>query len=115
MQITRTNTCAACGCESPGLACAVCGAERAFDLNDRKAVNEHYGRLNERFDVRIGVLIRLGFTAVHLKEYGVSLYVRKGFCKDAAIPTAFVMCADEIVWQEKVKDVTPPDYLPPAA
>jgi hypothetical protein len=71
--------------------------------------NEHYGRLNDRFDGRAARLRKMGFVYEHVTgvDYDLGVFVRRrpGFRKADVIAAAFVMNADEVVWTDQVRRV----------
>lgn len=97
----KATKCPACGFESATGKCAVCGGI----VLTRQQVNEHYGRINERFDVRHKQITELGFKRESIKEYNIAVYVRRQpGCKPEVIQAATLTCADEVVWAEVLAD-----------
>ena len=66
--------------------------------------NEHYGKLNERFDVRNGLLYRMGYRREAVPALNIAVYVKTRFGRVHAIPAAVLTCADEIVWADHMEE-----------
>lgn len=68
--------------------------------------NGHYGKLNARFDERAAVLRGLGFKYEPLPVLNVAVFTRVRFGKPMTIAASYVLCADEIVWEDKLEEAT---------
>ena len=66
--------------------------------DSKAARNAHYGKLNDRFDVRAAWLRALGFRYEHVPAMGFAVFTLTRFGKVKAVPAALVMNADDIVW-----------------
>ena len=75
--------------------------------------SNHYRMLNERFDGRSVTLRRLGFTYEHIEVAGQTkgVFVKRHpwMEKYNRVETAaFVMCADEVAWADRLADLSRP-------
>lgn len=66
--------------------------------------NEHYGRLNVRFDERAAILREMGYKYEQVPMLPVAVFTRQRFGKWHAIPACLLSCADEIVWEDKLEE-----------
>ncbi len=66
--------------------------------------NEHYGKLNVRFDERNAVLFKMGYRREALAAYNIAIYVKMRHGRAHAIPAAVLTCADEIVWADHIEE-----------
>lgn len=66
--------------------------------------NEHYGKLNVRFDEREKEIKSLGFKRESLPVYNLAFYVMVRYGKVHAIPACVLSLADEIVWTDKLDE-----------
>lgn len=67
--------------------------------------NEHYGKLNARFDEREQFLRSAGFKRETVSALNIAIYTRSRFGRSLVITAAAVLMADEIVWGDKVEEV----------
>lgn len=68
--------------------------------------NAHYGKLNDQFDARATVLRGLGFRYEHVPALQIAVFTKTRFGRVTCLPASFVMNADEIVWGDKLDEVT---------
>ena len=68
----------------------------------------HYAMLNNRFDDRAKQLRELGFTYTQVPEWDTAVFARKrlGRTIPTTVPAAFVMHTDEIVWADRIEEVS---------
>lgn len=71
----------------------------------REERNEHYGKLNARFDEREKWLLSFGFKREALPGLNLAVYTRTRFGRVLAIPACLLSMADEIVWEDRQEDV----------
>jgi hypothetical protein len=78
-----------------------------------KQKNDHYRRLNERFDSRCDELVKLGFTqeAFTNREFGISIsiFTRKCWWVSGGVQTITaqtIMHADELAWADEMESIT---------
>lgn len=62
--------------------------------------NEHYGKLNTRFDERAAVLREMGFKYQHVPGLGIAVFVKERHCRTHALSAGSVMNADDVVWAD---------------
>jgi hypothetical protein len=67
--------------------------------------NEHYGKLNARFDAREKFLIEMGFKREAIPLLNIAVYTRMKYGKPLAVCACLLSCADEIVWADKVDEI----------
>lgn len=74
-----------------------------------KQKNDHYGKLNERFDVRCDKLVKIGFKQESFtnREFGISItiFTRKAWWVSGGVQTItaqIIMHADELVWADQM-------------
>lgn len=70
--------------------------------------NAHYAAMNDRFDGRAIRLRKMGFSYQRIEEWDTAIFWRKDPCRPnrkQTISAAFVMCADETVWADRVADL----------
>ncbi len=74
---------------------------------ERLTSNEVYGAYSERFDIRAGQLVRLGFIRKTLEEYNIGIFVKKviGLKYPEVIQPAFIMNASNRVWNERIEQL----------
>lgn len=65
--------------------------------------NEHYGKLNSRFDDRAAELRSLGFVYNRLPVYDLAFFTKTRFGKNYTISAGLVLCADELVWSDYIE------------
>lgn len=69
--------------------------------------NEHYGLLNDRFEVRSRILRNLGFRYEHVEGFDMAVFVRPrpGHKVPVCVPAAFVMHADYRCWSDRAEEL----------
>lgn len=72
-----------------------------------KTSNEHYGEINDRFDVRSALLRKLGFKYVHIEEWDTAVFARPRLGKrvPTTLAAAFVQLADDRTWNDRLNDI----------
>jgi hypothetical protein len=72
-----------------------------------KQKNDHYGKLNERMDVRYEQIAKLGFKQINMGEFNAFSRKHPAFPnRTQTVPAAVLLYADEIVWADKIADWT---------
>lgn len=67
--------------------------------------NEHYGKLNARFDLREKFLKAEGFKRETIPGLNLAVYTRTRFGRVLAIPACKLSLADEIVWGDTEDEI----------
>lgn len=82
---------------------------------DSVTKNNHYAFLNLRFDERAGALHKLGFRYESVQEYGIAVFIRGNVGrKPTVIQASTVLYADDIVWNDRIADVSADAFPIPA-
>lgn len=62
--------------------------------------NDHYGRLNARFDIRAAALRNLGFAYQHVPGLNTAVFTRTRFGRVHSIASGTAINADDVVWAD---------------
>lgn len=68
--------------------------------------NEHYGKLNARFEERSAHLRKIGYKYTRVEEYNITFFTCKKFGKVESIAVGTVMSADPLVWADTLERAT---------
>jgi hypothetical protein len=76
-------------------------------VNYLESSNDHYRRINERFDSRVGTLHVLGFKREVIEDLNLAVYVKRcgGLSKPRVVQTAFLSFADDRSWLDKLEEL----------